>query len=263
MDALDYEKWKMSTLRETNSIIVMFLEFSSWCNTITNICYFAVQVEPTKKKVKKSRGIMEEGRVMEIVVYHCGFFERNAKEVEEGLQLFLSVDEFKMKLCSSEFDHKFRQLTRLQGEAVVGLCYQFRNVAVNNALLQFEFLNKLIVEVSVVGSHKGICRFYNTADFKLEFKEQIELKTKKKPQPKKKTGFQFSSSNLSEVLVHTADSQIRILDGAKLVQKYKGVIKCILLPTTNVSPITNIAVGAELTDGVSSNENTLTIETQL
>nr|GEY70376.1 hypothetical protein [Tanacetum cinerariifolium] len=77
-------------------------------------------------------------------------------------------------------------------------------------------------KVSVVGSHKGICRFYNTADFKLEFKEQIELKTKKKPQPKKITGFQFSSSNPSEVLVTSADSRVRILDGAKLVQKYKG-----------------------------------------
>ncbi|PWA36965.1 transducin/WD40 repeat-like superfamily protein [Artemisia annua] len=78
-------------------------------------------------------------------------------------------------------------------------------------------------KVSVVGSHKGICRFYNTADFKLEFKEQIELKTSKKPQPKKITGFQFSSLNPSEVLVTSADSRVRILDGAKLVQKYKGI----------------------------------------
>nr|XP_043622898.1 WD repeat-containing protein 44-like [Erigeron canadensis] len=77
-------------------------------------------------------------------------------------------------------------------------------------------------KVSVVGSHKGICRFYNTADCKLEFKDQVELKTKKKPQPKKITGFQFSTWNPSQVLVTSADSRVRILDGTKVVQKYKG-----------------------------------------
>ncbi|KAK9075876.1 hypothetical protein SSX86_004205 [Deinandra increscens subsp. villosa] len=77
-------------------------------------------------------------------------------------------------------------------------------------------------KVSVVGSHKGICRFYNTADCKLDFKEQVELKTKKKPQPKKITGFQFSTLNPSEVLVTSADSRVRVLDGTKLVKKFKG-----------------------------------------
>ncbi|MFS7933203.1 putative transcription factor WD40-like family [Helianthus anomalus] len=84
-------------------------------------------------------------------------------------------------------------------------------------------------KVSVVGSNKGICRFYNTADCKLEFKDQVELKTKKKPQPKKITGFHvqirllhFSTLNPSEVLVTSADSRVRILDGTKLVQKFKG-----------------------------------------
>ncbi|KAI3782621.1 hypothetical protein L2E82_12674 [Cichorium intybus] len=77
-------------------------------------------------------------------------------------------------------------------------------------------------KVSVAGSHKGICRFYNTTDCKLEFKEQIELKTKKKPQPKKITGFQFSAWNPSELLVTSADSRVRILDGTKVIQKFKG-----------------------------------------
>ncbi|KVI12096.1 G-protein beta WD-40 repeat-containing protein [Cynara cardunculus var. scolymus] len=53
-------------------------------------------------------------------------------------------------------------------------------------------------------------------------KEQIELKTKKKPQPKKITGFQFSAWNPSELLVTSADSRVRILDGTKIVQKFKG-----------------------------------------
>ncbi|KAD5317465.1 hypothetical protein E3N88_17444 [Mikania micrantha] len=77
-------------------------------------------------------------------------------------------------------------------------------------------------KVSVVGSHKGICRFYNTSDYKLEFKDQVELKSKKKPQPRKITGFQFSTGNPSEVLVTSADSRVRILDGTNLIQKYKG-----------------------------------------
>ncbi|KAK1420707.1 hypothetical protein QVD17_22523 [Tagetes erecta] len=77
-------------------------------------------------------------------------------------------------------------------------------------------------KVSVVGSDKGICRFYNTADCKLEFKEQVELKTKKKPLPRKITGFQFSTCNPSEVLVTSADSRVRILNGTKVVQKFKG-----------------------------------------
>ncbi|XP_076955040.1 uncharacterized protein LOC143629730 [Bidens hawaiensis] len=59
-------------------------------------------------------------------------------------------------------------------------------------------------------------------DCKLEFKEQVELKTKKRPQPKKITGFQFSTLNPSEVLVTSADSRVRILDGTKTVQKFKG-----------------------------------------
>ncbi|KAI7729782.1 hypothetical protein M8C21_014314 [Ambrosia artemisiifolia] len=77
-------------------------------------------------------------------------------------------------------------------------------------------------KVLVVGSHKGVCRFYNTSDCKLELKDQVELKTKKKPQPKKITGFQFSTSNPTEVLVTSADSRVRILDGTKVVQKFKG-----------------------------------------
>ncbi|GJS54612.1 ribonuclease H-like domain-containing protein [Tanacetum coccineum] len=67
-----------------------------------------------------------------------------------------------------------------------------------------------------------------STNFKLEIKEQIELKTNKKPQPKKITGFQFSSSNPSEVLVTSVDSLVRILDGAKLVKKYKGMDKSII-----------------------------------
>ncbi|CAH1418597.1 unnamed protein product [Lactuca virosa] len=51
---------------------------------------------------------------------------------------------------------------------------------------------------AVVGLHNGDCKAYCTADCKLEQKDQIELHTKAKADPKKITGFQFSPSNPSE-----------------------------------------------------------------
>ncbi|KZV53393.1 WD repeat-containing protein 44-like [Dorcoceras hygrometricum] len=76
---------------------------------------------------------------------------------------------------------------------------------------------------AVIGSHKGSFRTYSIdADYKLEQKDQIEIKKKKKVQAKKITGFQFSPSNSSEVLVTSADSRIRILNGLELVQKLRG-----------------------------------------
>ncbi|XP_075502297.1 uncharacterized protein LOC142540206 [Primulina tabacum] len=76
---------------------------------------------------------------------------------------------------------------------------------------------------AVIGSHKGSYRTYSIdADCKLEQKDQIEIKKKKKVQAKKITGFQFSPSNSSEVLITSADSRIRILNGLELVQKLRG-----------------------------------------
>ncbi|KAF2303119.1 hypothetical protein GH714_013952 [Hevea brasiliensis] len=71
-----------------------------------------------------------------------------------------------------------------------------------------------------IGSHKGSCRMYNVEDCKLSQAEQIDLQNKKNP--KKITGFQFSPGNPSEVLVASADSRIRILDGSELVHKFRG-----------------------------------------
>ncbi|XP_073033794.1 uncharacterized protein [Primulina eburnea] len=76
---------------------------------------------------------------------------------------------------------------------------------------------------AVIGSHKGSYRTYSIdADCKLEQQDQIEIKKKKKVQAKKITGFQFSPSNSSEVLITSADSRIRILNGLELVQKLRG-----------------------------------------
>ncbi|MQL77869.1 hypothetical protein Taro_010291 [Colocasia esculenta] len=76
---------------------------------------------------------------------------------------------------------------------------------------------------AIVGSHKGNCRFYSTSDGKLHQKAQIEIQNKKrKSNAKKITGFQFVPGNPSEVLITSADSQVRVFDGTTLVHKFRG-----------------------------------------
>ncbi|XP_077241712.1 uncharacterized protein LOC143882153 [Tasmannia lanceolata] len=75
---------------------------------------------------------------------------------------------------------------------------------------------------ALVGSHKGSCCLYNTTDNKLHQKNQINLQNKKKSHVKKITGFQFAPGSSSEVLVTSADSRVRVIDGVDLVHKFKG-----------------------------------------
>ncbi|XVE61870.1 hypothetical protein DITRI_Ditri06bG0073800 [Diplodiscus trichospermus] len=75
---------------------------------------------------------------------------------------------------------------------------------------------------ALIGSHKGSCRMYSTDDCKLSQLEQITIQNKK-AQFKKITGFQFCPINPSEVLVTSADSRIRILDGSKVIYKFRGL----------------------------------------
>ncbi|CAE6085562.1 unnamed protein product [Arabidopsis arenosa] len=77
-------------------------------------------------------------------------------------------------------------------------------------------------QAAFVGSINGNCRLYSAEDCKLEQTNQIDLQNKKKAQAKKITAFQFSPINPAEVLVTSADSRIRILDGTELVQKFRG-----------------------------------------
>ncbi|XWS59806.1 hypothetical protein CRYUN_Cryun08bG0153400 [Craigia yunnanensis] len=76
---------------------------------------------------------------------------------------------------------------------------------------------------ALIGSHKGSCRMYSTDDCKLTQLEQITIQNKKKAQIKKVTGFQFCPNNPSEVLVTSADSRIRILDGSEVIYKFRGL----------------------------------------
>ncbi|KAK7255862.1 hypothetical protein RIF29_29286 [Crotalaria pallida] len=74
---------------------------------------------------------------------------------------------------------------------------------------------------ALVGTQKGSCRTYSIEDAKLTQIGTIEM-NRKKSQLKKVTGFQFAPCNPLEVLVTSADSRIRIVDGSEVVQKFKG-----------------------------------------
>ncbi|GMP65732.1 hypothetical protein CsSME_00026410 [Camellia sinensis var. sinensis] len=76
---------------------------------------------------------------------------------------------------------------------------------------------------ALVGSYKGSCHLYNTSENKLQQKGQINLQNKKKKSHHKKiTGFQFAPGSSSEVLITSADSRIRVIEGVDLVHKFKG-----------------------------------------
>ncbi|KAI4340080.1 hypothetical protein MLD38_024952 [Melastoma candidum] len=75
---------------------------------------------------------------------------------------------------------------------------------------------------AIIGTHKGNCRLYSTEDCKLNQLKAAELHSKKKTQTKKITGLQAAPWHPSEVLVTSADSRIRVLDGSEVTQKLKG-----------------------------------------
>ncbi|KAK9103929.1 hypothetical protein Sjap_021183 [Stephania japonica] len=74
----------------------------------------------------------------------------------------------------------------------------------------------------IVGSMLGNCRFYGAADNQLQLEGQICLQSKKKTPGKRITGFQFSPREPSKLMVTSADSQVRILDGVDIIGKYRG-----------------------------------------
>ncbi|XP_076911883.1 uncharacterized protein LOC143569997 [Bidens hawaiensis] len=78
-------------------------------------------------------------------------------------------------------------------------------------------------QAALVGSYKGSCYLYNTTENKLQQKSQINLHNKRKNSRHRKiTGFQFAPGTTSEVLVTSADSRVRVVDGLDLVHKFQG-----------------------------------------
>ncbi|KAF8379984.1 hypothetical protein HHK36_027452 [Tetracentron sinense] len=75
----------------------------------------------------------------------------------------------------------------------------------------------------IIGSMTGSCHFYDATDNHLQLDAQICLQGKKKSPCKRITGFQFSPSDPSIVMVTSADSQVRILHGVDVICKYRGI----------------------------------------
>ncbi|CAA6662682.1 unnamed protein product [Spirodela intermedia] len=75
------------------------------------------------------------------------------------------------------------------------------------------------------GFPQGGCHVYDASENKLRLRSRIDLQNKKKRSHHKKiTGFQFVPGSSSEVLVTSADSRIRLVDGLQLVLKFKGFL---------------------------------------
>ncbi|XP_020685069.1 WD repeat-containing protein 44 [Dendrobium catenatum] len=75
----------------------------------------------------------------------------------------------------------------------------------------------------VVGSMTGDCRFYVTSDDDLQLDSKVSFVGKKKSLDKRITGLQFCPSSSNKLMVTSADSVIRILEGINVVSKYKGL----------------------------------------
>ncbi|MCD7463296.1 hypothetical protein HAX54_050287 [Datura stramonium] len=75
----------------------------------------------------------------------------------------------------------------------------------------------------VVGSMDGNCHFYNVVGNQLQMGSQVCLQGKKKLAHKRITGFQYCPNDSSKVMVTSADSQVRILCGSKIISKFKGI----------------------------------------
>nr|UNY85661.1 WD40-containting protein [Zea mays] len=76
---------------------------------------------------------------------------------------------------------------------------------------------------AVVGTITGNCRFYDASDNLLRFETQVAVSGKKKSSLKRITAFGFSPSNPSKLMVTSADSKIKILEGTTVTQNYSGL----------------------------------------
>lgn len=75
----------------------------------------------------------------------------------------------------------------------------------------------------IIGCITGTCHFFNVSDNHFQMESQICLAGKKKSPCKRIIGFQFLPHNPRKILVTSADSQVRIIDGVNVIEKYKGL----------------------------------------
>ncbi|KAJ1408179.1 WD40/YVTN repeat-like-containing domain superfamily [Sesbania bispinosa] len=76
---------------------------------------------------------------------------------------------------------------------------------------------------TIVGTMTGNCQFYDIQDNHLQLDAHLSLQGKKKTSGKRITGFQFSPSDPSKLLVASADSHVCILSGVDVIYKFKGL----------------------------------------
>ncbi|KDP25243.1 hypothetical protein JCGZ_20399 [Jatropha curcas] len=73
----------------------------------------------------------------------------------------------------------------------------------------------------IVGTMTGNCLFYDIIDNHLQLNGQISLQSKKKLTSRRITGFEFSPSDPTKVIVTSADSVVRVLCGMDIICKFK------------------------------------------
>ncbi|KAL1553135.1 WD repeat-containing protein 44-like isoform X4 [Salvia divinorum] len=75
----------------------------------------------------------------------------------------------------------------------------------------------------MIGCITGTCHLFNISDNLFQLEGQMSLAGKKKSSCKRIIGFQFLPQYPAKFLVTSADSQVRIVDGAlNVIEKYKG-----------------------------------------
>ncbi|CAA0830198.1 Transducin/WD40 repeat-like superfamily protein [Striga hermonthica] len=77
----------------------------------------------------------------------------------------------------------------------------------------------------VVGSVSGSCRFYDIPGDELVVKTEINVHEKRKSSGNRITGIQFLKNGSQRVMITSEGSKIHIVDGLKVVCKYKGLPK--------------------------------------
>ncbi|KAK1392191.1 WD repeat-containing protein 44 [Heracleum sosnowskyi] len=77
----------------------------------------------------------------------------------------------------------------------------------------------------IIGNVSGSCRFFSVTDDRFQLEAQMSLNSKKKPNSKRITGFQYFDQDPSKVMVTSADSQVKILQGMNIIGKFRGMKK--------------------------------------
>ncbi|XP_047341046.1 WD repeat-containing protein 44-like [Impatiens glandulifera] len=74
----------------------------------------------------------------------------------------------------------------------------------------------------VIGSMDGSCRFYDIVGNQFKLDDHVCLQGKKKSPCKRITGFEFSPDDPNKLLVTSADSQVRLINGHDVMYKFKS-----------------------------------------